>query len=331
MRADNTTLAQALSNETLHLILYSTEACNFRCTYCYESFAQGRMKPEVVRGVNNLLRERASELEHLELSWFGGEPLLALDVVEGVMQHALDLRASNPRLHVQGDMTTNAWMLTRPVFERLLELCVTTYQITFDGPKLHHDKKRLRADGAGTFDRVWRNVAAMRDVAGEFHVLLRVHADQDNLADLPGFVDDLRATFGADPRFEIFVRPLSRYGGPNDASLHTLSDESALAELRQRADPGRPVGTPRPDQHGTCYASRANSFAIRADGRINKCTIALEHPLNQVGRIREDGTLEISNAKIAGWLRGLHSGKTMELFCPMIGYAEPQTSQRAAS
>ena len=69
-------LAASVRADRLQLILLPTEQCNFRCTYCYEDFAIGRMTPEVVSGVKNLIDRRADGLSHLQLSWFGGEPTL---------------------------------------------------------------------------------------------------------------------------------------------------------------------------------------------------------------------------------------------------------------
>jgi wyosine [tRNA(Phe)-imidazoG37] synthetase (radical SAM superfamily) len=34
------------SNRLLDLTLLPIEQCNFRCTYCYETFADGKMKPD---------------------------------------------------------------------------------------------------------------------------------------------------------------------------------------------------------------------------------------------------------------------------------------------
>ena len=70
-------LVQALSSTSLHLVVLPTEACNFRCFYCYEDFKLARMREDVVRGLERLLEARAPSLEHLSISWFGGEPLLA--------------------------------------------------------------------------------------------------------------------------------------------------------------------------------------------------------------------------------------------------------------
>src|SRR6266851_4736219 len=74
----------------LSLILLPTERCNFRCTYCYEKFKQGGMRNEVVQGVKSLLSRRIPTLHTLNISWFGGEPLLSLPIIEDLSHHIVD-------------------------------------------------------------------------------------------------------------------------------------------------------------------------------------------------------------------------------------------------
>jgi uncharacterized protein len=317
-------LGQLLSNEALHLVVMPTEACNFRCFYCYEDFLVGRMPPKVVRGLERLLETRAPSLDHLTISWFGGEPLLERDLVLGLLEHVARLRARHPRLALESDITTNAWHLDRPLFERMLALGVATWQISFDGPKEIHDRRRKRADGRGTFDRIWSNVRALREVEGEFEIRLRVHVDRENREHLPRFLDQCREAFGEDPRFRMFLRPLSRLGGPNDARIAILAEEEsdALACARAQAEE-RGLGLLAFEKEGEiCHAAWGNSFVVRADGRLSKCTVALAHPQNDIGRLLEDGTLEIDAPKTRPWMRGLVSGRELELLCPMIGLAE---------
>ncbi|MFN0243787.1 MAG: radical SAM protein [Planctomycetota bacterium] len=317
-------LSRALANDTLHLIVLPTEACNFRCFYCYEDFRLARMDERVQRGLKRWIEQRAPTLSQLTISWFGGEPLLALDVVEDVLDHVASLRQRHPRLQFHSDMTTNAWQLTRDVFERLRARGVRLYQISFDGPQEVHDRRRVRADGAGTFERIWANVTRLRELPGDFEVRLRVHVDRENRGDIPRFLDQCRAEFGTDARFKLFLRPLSRLGGPNDARIDVLGldGESALVEARAEA---RLRGLALFEEDGekpVCYAAEGNSFVVRADGRLSKCTVALAHPANDIGRLHEDGRVEIDAAKTARWTRGLFSGKGLELLCPMVGLAD---------
>ena len=320
-------LLDMVDNRRLHLIVMPTEACNLRCTYCYEAFAHGRMPPPVVEALKRFMTRRAPELDRLELGWFGGEPLLARDVIDRVMLHARTLAGAHPGLHLQAEMTTNAYTLTRSVFERLVELGITMFQISFDGPKTWHDRKRRRPDGGATYDRIWGNVLAMRGVQQEFTILLRLHIDRENCAASSVFVDEVQAAFAGDERFRLFLRPLSRFGGPNDPGLQPLEGEAGKGSLAALTEYAAQCGVPTYEpleSHRACYASYGNSFVVRSDGRLNKCTLALEHPRNQVGRLLPDGHVELSNELMAGWMRGVLTDDSAALRCPMRGFADPE-------
>ncbi|HET7904263.1 MAG TPA: radical SAM protein, partial [Candidatus Eisenbacteria bacterium] len=279
-------LRESLSPARLHLILMPTEACNFRCVYCYESFRLRRMEPGVVRGVKQLLSRRAPGLEWLQIGWFGGEPLLARDVMEDVLDHVGELRRRNPAMFFASDATTNAWNLTPAVLERLTERGLTRYQVAFDGPRAWHDRKRIRPGGLPTFDRVWGNLAACRGSAAAFRIMVRLHVSAENLGSVGLFLDEYQNEFGSDSRFELYIRGLSRLGGPNDAALPVLdgAEGRRIIEGLRREAAGRGIRlADLGPGAAVCYAARANSFLIRADGRVNKCTVALEHPNNQVG------------------------------------------------
>jgi uncharacterized protein len=242
------------------------------------------------------------------------------------MTHVSGLAEENPTLRVSSDATTNGYLLTRALADRLLDLSVSRYQISFDGPREWHNRKRVLAGGRGTFDRIWGNLLGLRGLQREFTITIRVHVDRENVEAIPQFIDECAEAFGSDPRYEMFIRGLSRLGGPNDANLSVFEraeGEAVFENLRSYAR-SRGLRTMQLSQaDSVCYAARANSFVVRANGRLNKCTVSLEHPNNQVGHIREDGTVEVNAPKMVMWMRGLRSGDAGELKCPMKGYAEP--------
>jgi uncharacterized protein len=315
-------LARSLSNERLHLILMPTEACNFRCVYCYEDFKYRRMEPWVVEAVRRWIASRAPRLRSLHLSWFGGEPLLARGVIRTLMGDSASLAAANPDLLVTSNATTNGYLLTPTVLTELVDLGVTGYQISFDGPREHHDRKRVLAGGGGSFDRIWGNLLAARDVARAFTITIRLHVDRENAEAAPAFLEQVRDAFGGDERFDVYIRGLSRLGGPNDAALPVFERDEGAAVIERVKEHARSLGLKLFEAepgHSICYAARANSFVVRANGRLNKCTVALEEPSNQVGMLREDGTVELKPAPMMLWMRGLKSGDVAELKCPARG------------
>jgi uncharacterized protein len=320
-------LLAGLSADYLHLILMPTEACNFRCAYCYEDFALGRMSAEVERSVLRLLTRRAPQLGQLDLSWFGGEPLLATGVVERVLRHVRGLARRHPGLRVRSDMTTNGFTLNPALFRRLLRLGLGRFQIALDGPKEHHDQVRTRGNGVGTFDRIWSNLEAIRREPGPFRITVRLHLSGANHRELPAFFDAYQEALGGDARFGLFLRPLSRWGGPRDEELPFLdrADRQEILAGLEREALARGIRLERPGvEDPVCYAARPWSFVVRSDGRLGKCTLALDHPMNQVGRLLPDGQIQIELERLRGWSRGLWTGDLEEQRCPMRGYADRQ-------
>ncbi|MHB1622528.1 MAG: radical SAM protein, partial [Cuniculiplasma sp.] len=130
------------SNQKLKLIIFPTEECNFRCKYCYENFNIGKMKPEVVEGIKNLLFERSKDLNRLDIEWFGGEPLLAYDIIEDLLIYARNL-SKKYNFTLESRMTTNASLFSPKLQPKLIGLGITEYQISFDGDREMHDKYRV--------------------------------------------------------------------------------------------------------------------------------------------------------------------------------------------
>ena len=144
----------ALRNDILSLVLLPTEQCNFRCTYCYEDYSGGRMSEATARSIQRFIERCAERLGLLEISWFGGEPLLAMPIIESISEHILAVVRERPHLLYSGYMTTNAYFLTSGTFQRLTGLGIRRYHITLDGPEEKHNRTRLRADGSGSFQQI---------------------------------------------------------------------------------------------------------------------------------------------------------------------------------
>ena len=140
---ENERLLECISDRLLQLIILPTEACNFRCVYCYETFEIGKMKRPVITGILALIKKRLPDLNRLVLSWFGGEPLLAVDVIQAISEQVLSVLPNYPRVRYYADMSTNGYVLDTELFQRLLGWNIRTYQISFDGPEEVHDRKRI--------------------------------------------------------------------------------------------------------------------------------------------------------------------------------------------
>jgi uncharacterized protein len=277
------------------------------------------MRRDVIDGVKALISRRVKNIDWLQINWFGGEPLLALKIVREISLHIHE-EVLNSGVHFSANMTTNASLLNEATFRELALLGVTQYQISLDGDEETHNRTRISASHTGTFDQIWANLCAMsaaKDVPGK--IILRVHYSPDTWRELPPLIDKINEHFADDDRFAVYFKSLERLGGPNDHRLRTANEVSKSAisrTLEQRLlHPSMAYRLANGGQY-VCYAAKGNSFAVRANGRINKCTVALKDAINDIGVLRPDGSVEIDNDLWRNWLVGLESLTPSRLACP---------------
>lgn len=323
---DRLALAPYLDPNHLQLIILPTEQCNFRCTYCYEDFEIGAMKENTIVAIERLVEKRLPKLRSLSLSWFGGEPLMAKNTVTRLNAFAQS-RCAAAGIRFSSQITTNAFGLDLATFDRLLKLDVRDYQISIDGDEEEHNKTRKLANGKASFQKIWDNLLALRSSTEPFTILLRVHVHQANTDSVRQLLPKMQVAFGADARFVIKLQAVGNWGGDSVKTMGLIKkSDQVIGELRAQleqlgwfanrppvpAGPGAPV--PRP-----CYAAQPNSFVIRADGALAKCTVAFSDPRNRVGSINDDGTLELEADKLRTFMRGFTTLDEKVLHCPMHG------------
>lgn len=309
-------VVQSLTNERLRLILYPTEKCNFSCLYCYEDHTQPRMSDDVVHSIKLFLTKRITTLKLLELEWFGGEPMLAKDIIVDVTSYAKKI-CEEHSVRFVSYITTNGYLLDKESFSLLVSLGVTSFQITLDGDKNFHNKNRLmKSNQCGTFDTIWNNLLSYRDIVGDFTVVIRCHLYEDNIHSIESLLQKIQYNFLCDKRFVVHLKEVSPLGGPNDNKINFLSREEKrklVVKLKSDFSTLRYLDIV---EDYICYAAKPNCIAIRPNGNIIKCTVAMDHDLNNVGKLGNDGTLFIDENKFFKWSEGFNTLDKAKLDCP---------------
>lgn len=304
----------SLRNDIFNLIIFPTEECNFRCVYCYEDFEIGNMPHWVVDATKQLLTNKIKNLKYLSFSWFGGEPLVAKRILFEIAEHAYEL-CEKYNCQFLGELTTNGFMLDTGTLKRLVSLKQSRFQISIDGDQEVHDLTRVTKNGRGSFSRIWQRLLDASETNLDFHITLRIHVTDLNHDAIERFLKLYDQHLAIDDRFSLFFKAISNLGGDQGKVHNLIGKKSAanfVAELNHRY-----YGNITNKANYICYASKPNSLAIRADGSLNKCTVALKDDINRIGHINKDGTLTIQQQKFGSWISGFDTLDKWRLGCPL--------------
>lgn len=309
---------QCYINDSLLLTIMPTEGCNFRCPYCYEDHAPITMRRNVLDEIQKYISAQAGKFRHISVGWFGGEPTLCKDVILETCALIKDLQKEHT-FQYSSSMTTNGYLLSVEDFQNYYNGGITFFQITLDG--WSHDKTRPHVSGKGTLQKILDNLISISDLSQDqyqYKIVIRhniLPGDEDY-----SWYDYLKNVFGKDKRFSVLVRPVSDWGGSSIQTLDILKGEELDSLLQRHVDYLNRIGM-RCENEGKnllsqiCYASYPNSMVFRASGKIEKCTICLDHPKNQLGHVDQKLGIVLDNE-----INQLWSSSTLKPECYQCKY-----------
>ena len=293
---------RAYMEKHLVLTILPTEACNFRCKYCYEKHDDIRISEAVMDEVIEYIRDKAAELKNISVNWFGGEPTLMPELIikySGLIKRI----AEENGIVFKASMTTNGYLLTVDMFKRFYDVGINNYQITLDG--FEHDEKRVLVNGAPTLKKILGNLRAIKLLSSEYKFIIILRRNILKNEDLEWY-DFLADGFAEDIRFRINIRKVSDLGGDEVKKLELIKEDDVDVMERHVKYASRHFKildetiTERPFSK-MCYAAYPKGFVICADGTIEKCTAILHDKRNVVGRVIPGNGVYINEDKNRIW------------------------------
>ncbi len=290
----------------LHLCILPTEQCNLRCSYCYEDYKNGEMSAATQKALILWLKRNLKKYTSLHVEWFGGEPLVAKEVIFSMSKQMIEL-CRQARKPFTASIVTNGTLLDLEVFKKLLECHVTGYQVTIDGVKETHDKLKIHADGSGSYDKIMENLSAIKDNVHSMHFKfsIRTNVTKEVIEKMPEHLKQLEKLGCGDKRFTFYFRPVGQWTESKELAIEKslVKEFSALYEsvigVKAKLDYSI-YGNMLENQ--ICFAARKNQFVIRSNGKVCKCTMLLDREENFIGDLQEDGTMIIDNEKLQRWI-----------------------------
>lgn len=166
--SDLNTIKAICDNNMERLILQVTQNCNFACRYCnyaddgfYErKHCNNNMSFYVAQKAIAFFRDHSPCSSNIEISFYGGEPLLNFDLIKNSILLSERLFIVK---NIKFEVITNASLLSDEIISFLADHNVTI-TISLDGPKNIQDAcRRMKRNGRGTFDIVYKNIKGLMD------------------------------------------------------------------------------------------------------------------------------------------------------------------------
>ncbi len=296
-----------------HLIL--TDECNLCCTYCrgkpFEALAggeadveiDGALPPDFSCDPGDLTRFLSQDPDPC-ITFYGGEPLMRMDLVRTIMD-----TAPVRRFMIQ----TNGTLLDRLGSEYINRM--ETILVSLDGPRKLTDEHR----GAGTFDRVIRNVRTIvaEGYPGELIARMTVTEGTDIreavrflAANVHHPFDSIHwqidADFSGDSSMRMFSRWLSTSYIPGIRNL--IGDWVGIMEREGRVARWYPFLQTTLDllqdcpSRLRCGCGHAN-YTIMTDGHIAPCPVMIGMKDSYVGHIRTTDPRDLPVVEMTGSCR----------------------------
>lgn len=271
------------------LIIAPTLACNMACKYCYEENKKGRMSPQLVERIVEFVEQQAPVLGRLDVNWYGGEPLLAMDIIQDLSETFMDL-AEEYKMEYTASMISNGYKLTPEVTDKLVDYKVKTIQITIDGPERLHNLKRPLKNGKPSFRTIIKNMQYAADKVG---IGVRINVDKsftgDIIAELlgefteAGLKDKVGVYFG---QLEASTQVCSNISEAcyetSDFSQVEIEYYRILLENGFRIDRlPSPMST-------FCMAQVVNSYLVDPEGYLYRCFNHVGSVEKAAGKINEN-------------------------------------------
>lgn len=166
---------EKLISNISQICLEVTQSCNLRCTYCiysgnYKYFrvhARKNMNYEVAKKsldyffslINS--PKRSKKIGIIYIGFFGGEPLLAFDLIKNCVEY-VNLKKAFIKDKIFFAITTNGLLLKDEIARFIVENDFLV-AISLDGPQEEHDKNRISKGGEGSFGVVWNNIKRLKE------------------------------------------------------------------------------------------------------------------------------------------------------------------------
>lgn len=230
----------------------------------------------------------------MDLTWYGGEPLLAFDRIKKL--YKLLKEDGMPEIRHQS-IVTNGYLFTEEICDFFYEQGLNSIQITLDGWRDKHNQTRfLKGNKKGTFDVIYKNIELILSKIPNVFLSIRVNIDKNSIGDFIEVYKMVRNDFKDNNNISAHPGYL-RIETPDRRSIcnSCIDSESVLDFIHILEDNGIDTSTFPDRKTKGCMLQSSNSFIIGPKGEIYKCWNDVSDGSKIIGYIDKD---EITNKSL---------------------------------
>lgn len=273
----------------LGLTVALTMECNFSCPYCYEAPKRGFINDEVQEAIIKLIEDNAKKNQNISVTWYGGEPTLAIDIIETMSEKIIQI-CKKYNVEYSAFMITNGYLLTKNNIKKLKKSKISGIQVTLDGvPDVHNSRRKLKSGNNGTFDIIIENIK--NTINSGIIVDIRVNVDKTNYTGIDDLLvilskhglQECEINFG---HVNAYTEACSSIG---DTCLSVSEYSDVLLDYQRSLNKNGFVADDYPmypmPKSNYCCADTMNSFVIDPQGYLYKCWNDIGNKKKSVGNI----------------------------------------------
>lgn len=293
-------------DEVLRITIAPTLACNFRCPYCFEEHKQGVMDKHIQSMLLRYVDEKLQKGKYSKLcvTWFGGEPLLCYDIILSLSRELLNI-CEKYNINYSAGMVTNGYLLKEVDCDKLVDEClIKMFQITIDGPRKEHNKRRYLANKLEkeTYDTIIEGINKISEK--ECLVKVRINLDVYNQSMLHEMVQELDANIENKKKVSPYLAKIfcmedlnEDFGNPLlESGLYIDSVISFINKIKEVGFNVNPKVVPKV-KRWFCAAPYGNSIVIDPIGDLFYCWNDIGIRKYRVGSLVEEDTDEYKNRR----------------------------------